>query len=92
MIRNLILLLIEIIIVVVDSIITGIIFIKGYVVKVWKNYIIREWVWKFMDLFDMLFSHIENYLEQLKEVLQFRIFYEKTTKPMNEYYRELKNR
>lgn len=92
MIKNLILLLIEIIIVVVESIIAVIIFIKEYAVKVWKNYIIREWVWKFMDLFNKLFSHFKNYLEQLKEILQFRIFYEKTTRPMKEYYRKLKKR
>lgn len=92
MIRNFILFLIDSVIVLIDGTITGIIMLKDYSVKVWKNNAMRKWVWELMDLIDVIFHRFENYLEELKTTVQYRILYEKITQPMKDHYRELKKK
>jgi len=92
MMKNLLLLLIDSVIVVVEFTVAGIIFLKDYSVKVWQNNVMRRWVLEFMDYINTVFCHFKNYLEKLETNIQYRILYEKVTKPMKDYYRELKKR
>ena len=92
MIKNFLLLMIDSFVVVIDITISGIGMLKDYGVRVWKNNVMKRWVLEFMDNIGVLFRHIGNYLGELENIIQFKILYDKTTKPMKDYYKKLKKK
>jgi hypothetical protein len=89
MFRTFELLVIEGIIGIVEWIVTIIILIKDYGVRVWKNNVMRKWVFEILDLADARFRRFVSYLKKIETFLQCRIAYENITKPMKLRYREL---
>ena len=61
-----------------------------YSVRIWRNNVMRVWVLKLVHWVLRIFRFIINYLEAIGDSITFRIIYKKTTRPMKEYYRELK--
>jgi hypothetical protein len=89
-IKHLILVMIDGVILVVDGILTVILSVKEFSVEVWKNNVIRRSIVDLIDQVDVIFCRFQEYLEKLKSILQYKILYEKLTKPMKDYYRKLK--
>jgi len=92
MMRNFLLLLIDTVIVLVEGSITGIMLVKDYGVRMWKNNVVRKWVFEIMDRADTRFREFERYLEAIETRLRCRIVYARISQPMRNYYRELTGR
>jgi len=86
------LLFIESIVTVVDGIVIVIIKITNYILQVWKNNMFRKWVLICIDIFHSMVYRLRNYLEKVKVVILYRIHYEKITRPMKEYYKEIRRK
>jgi len=89
MFRSFLLLVIEGVIIIVEWSVTIIVLIRDYGVRVWKNNMMRKWVFDILDLADARFRRFVSYLEEIVAFLQCRIAYAKITKPMKLRYREL---
>ncbi len=89
MFRSFSLLVIEGVIVIVERSVAIIVLIRDYGVRVWKNNVMRKWVFDILDIADAQFRRFVSYLEEIKAFLQCRIAYAKITKPMKLRYREL---
>jgi hypothetical protein len=89
MFRTFELLVIEGVIVIVEWSMAIIVLIKDYGVRVWRNNVMRKWVFEILDLADARFRRIASYLEGIVTFLQCKIAFEKITKPMKLRYREL---
>ena len=83
------LLVIEGVIVIIEWSVEIIVRIKDYGVRVWKNNVMRKWVFKTLDLTLAQFRRFVSYLEEIEMHLQCRIAYTKITKPMKLHYRKL---
>ena len=75
------------IMVMVDSIAETINFLKNYAVQIWRNYIIRKLIYKVLDVIDAIINRLKKYLEEVRIVLKYRIYYENVTRPMKYYYK-----
>jgi len=89
MFRSFLVLVIEGVILIVDWSVTIIVLIKDYGVRVWKNNVMRKWVFDILDFADARFRRFVSYLEEIKAFLQCRIAYAKITKPMKLRYKDL---
>jgi hypothetical protein len=89
MFRSFLLLVIEGVIVIVKWSVALIVLIRDYGIRVWKNNVMRKWVFDILDLADARFRRFVLYLEEIEEFLRCRIAYAKITKPMKLRYREL---
>jgi hypothetical protein len=87
--RSFLLIVIEGVIVIVEWSVAGIVIVRDYGVRVWKNNVMRKWVFEIMDLADARFRRFVSYLEEIETFLQCRIVYAKITEPMKLRYREL---
>jgi len=90
MFRKCLLFLIDSILWFVNRTISSIGIFVEYSVRIWQNNVMRRWVIKLMQVLVQIFRYIGNYLETVEDSITFRILYKKTTRPMKEYYRELK--
>jgi hypothetical protein len=89
MFRSLLLRCIEGVIVTAEWSVANIVLIRDYGIRVWKNNVMRKWVFDILDLADARFRRFVLYLEEIETFLQSRIAYAKITKPMKLRYREL---
>jgi hypothetical protein len=89
MFRTFELLVIEGVIVIVEWSVAIIVLIRDYGIRVWRNNLMRKWVFEILDLADARFRRFVSYLEEIVTFLQFKIAFEKITKPMKLRYREL---
>lgn len=71
----------------VDSIAETVNFLKNYAVQIWWNIIIRKLVYKVLDVIDSIINRLKKYLEEVRIVLKYRIYYENVTRPMKYYYK-----
>ena len=80
---------IEGIIVIVEWNVAIIVLIRDYGIRVWRNNVMRKWVFEILDFADTRFRRFVSYLEEIVMFLQCRIAFDKITKPMKHRYREL---
>jgi len=66
--------------------------IQDHAVHIWRNYVIRNWVYNTLDIVDSIVLWIKKYLEDLRIVLKYRFYYQNVTGPMKNHYRELSRR
>ena len=66
--------------------------VHDHAVHIWKNYVIRNWVYSTLDIVDSIVIWIKKYLEDLRIVLKYRFYYQNVTGPMKNHYRELSRR
>ena len=92
MFRSFLLLVIDGVIVVIEWSVAGIVLVRDYGVRVWQNNVMRKWVFEIMDYVDARFHRFVAYLKEIETLLQCRIVYAKTTKPMKLRYREISRR
>ena len=89
MLRNLLLLLVELMVVTVELSMGCIVLLRDYGVRVWKHNALRTWVLETLDISVARFRGVVLYLEEIEMYLQCRIAYAKITKPMKYHYRQL---
>ena len=89
MLRNLLLLLVELMVVTVELSMGCIVLLRDYGVRVWKHNALRTWVLETLDISVARFRGVVLYLEEIEMYLQCRIAYAKITKPMKYYYKRL---
>ena len=92
MLRKGILFFIDSIVFIVDGIVIGFIWLKNYILLVWRKNVFRRWLLNFIDLLDAGVCWLKNYLEGLRVIIQYRIYYKTITRPMKERYRELRRK
>ncbi|MBA7713863.1 hypothetical protein ES703_122873 [subsurface metagenome] len=92
MFRKGILIFTDIIVIVVESSAILVSRFKNYVLQVWNKNVNRKWVFKCMDVIDIGNCRIKKYLEGVRVILKYRIYYENVTKPMKYYYKELRKK
>lgn len=92
MLRKGILFFIDSIVFIVDGIVIGFIWLKNYILLVWRKNVFRRWLLNFIDLLDAGVCWLKNYLEELRVIIQYRIYYETITRPMKEHYKELRRK
>ena len=86
------LLLIDTVMIVVESFAQSIRWLKYYSYEIWKRNTIRKWAIQCISFIDSVVGRIETYLEDLRLVIQYRIHYEYITRPMKCYYKELRKK
>jgi hypothetical protein len=62
----------------------------AYALRVWRYNALRNFVFGVIRYVDYISSRLKNYIEGIATVLKYRMQYESVTKPMKEYYREIK--
>ena len=92
MFRKTALFIVDMITVMVDSIAETVVFLKNYAVQIWLNIVIRKLVYIVLDLFEAIVYRLQKYLEEVRIVLKYRIYYENVTKPMKYYYKEYRKK
>ena len=92
MFKKYLIIFIDILLLMINWIISAISLFIDYTVKLWRNNIMRKIVIEFMIKIIKLFHSIRNYLEYVKNNVTFRILYKKVTLPMEVHYKELKRR
>ena len=81
--------IIDIIINLINRIVTTTRSLQNRAVHIWKNIVIRKWAYRSLDIVDAIVIWIKNYLENLRVVLKYRFYYQNVTGPMKNHYREL---
>jgi hypothetical protein len=89
MFRTFELLVIEGVIVIVEWSVAIIVLIRDYGIRIWRNNVMRKWVFEILDLAEARFRRFVSYLEEIVTFLQCKIAFDKITKPMKLRYREL---
>ncbi len=83
---------INLFLVLIDGITSTIMLLCRYSLRVWRNNVLRNFVFNVIRYIDDVSFRLKNYLEEIRVVLKYRIQYESVTRPMKVHYREIKNK
>ncbi len=83
---------INLFLVVIDSLVGTIMLLCEYALRVWRNNALRNFVLNYIRYIEEISLRLKNYLENIKAVLNYRMQYECVTRPMRDYYRQIKKK
>jgi len=90
--KELIFMVINLFLVIIDFVTDTIMLLCSYALRFWRNNVLRNFVFNLIRYIDDVSFRLKNYLEEVRVVLKYRIQYESITRPLKNYYREIKNK
>ncbi len=90
--KEMIFVIINLFMVIIDGLTSTIMLLCEYALRVWRNNVLRKFVFNFIRYIDDVSFRLKNYLEGIRAVLKYRMQYESVTRPMRDHYREIKNK